>query len=90
MKIALSQAWWHVPLLQALQKQKQIDLSEFKASLVYIRQTEQHSKTVSQNIKKKKCKIGPRYTLIKLQKAKDRKRQQRKEGKWWQSSICVN
>lgn len=79
MKIVLSQAWWHAPLLQALQKQKQIDLSEFKASLVYIRQTGKHSKTVSQNIKKK-CKIGPRYTLIKLQKAKDRKRQPEKRG----------
>ena len=27
--------WWHTPLILALGRQRQVDLSEFKASLVY-------------------------------------------------------
>jgi hypothetical protein len=29
-------AWWHMPLVPALKRQRQVDLSEFRASLVYI------------------------------------------------------
>ena len=29
------QAWWHTPLIPALSRQRQEDLGEFKASLVY-------------------------------------------------------
>lgn len=30
-----SQVWWNIPLIAALQRQKQADLFEFEASLVY-------------------------------------------------------
>jgi hypothetical protein len=30
-----SQPWWHVPLIPALRRQRQEDLCEFEASLVY-------------------------------------------------------
>ena len=34
--IRVSWAWWCMPLILALERQRQVDLSEFKASLVYI------------------------------------------------------
>jgi hypothetical protein len=33
--IALGQACWHKPLITALRRQRQVDLCEFQASLVY-------------------------------------------------------
>jgi hypothetical protein len=32
----LDQVWWLTPLILALGKQRQVDLCEFKANLVYI------------------------------------------------------
>ena len=34
-KISLAGHWWHMPLIPALGRQRQVDLCEFKASLVY-------------------------------------------------------
>jgi hypothetical protein len=31
----LSWAWWHLPLIPALRRQRQVNLSKFKASQVY-------------------------------------------------------
>jgi hypothetical protein len=28
--------WWHIPLIPVLRKPRQVDLSEFETSLVYI------------------------------------------------------
>ena len=30
------QAWWHMPLILVLRRQKQTDFCEFKTSLVYV------------------------------------------------------
>ena len=37
--------WWHTPLIPALGRQRQVDLSEFEASLL-----QSHRKIVSQKI----------------------------------------
>ena len=36
-KISKVRQWWHTPLIPSLSRQRQVDLYEFKASLVYRR-----------------------------------------------------
>lgn len=51
-----SQAWWHTPVMPALQRQRQVDLCDFKANLVYRvnqgSQGEVHKETLSPKTKK--------------------------------------
>jgi hypothetical protein len=52
--------WWHMPLIPALGRQRQVDLSVFYASLIYTvsfpGQPGWHSKILSKKKKKKKKK----------------------------------
>jgi hypothetical protein len=34
LKDAASQVWWHMPLIQALRRQRQVDLCAFEVSLI--------------------------------------------------------
>ncbi len=46
-----SRQWWRTPLILALRRQRQVDLSEFEASLVY----RVSSRTESQGCTEKLC-----------------------------------
>jgi hypothetical protein len=58
--------WWHTPLVPALWRQKQMDLCEFKASLVYrasSRHPRPHSEILSQKTNKQTNKKSVKYDI---------------------------
>jgi hypothetical protein len=66
--------WWCTPLIQALERQWQVDLCEGKASLVYMRdfQVSQgySEKPFLRKNKKQKIKTKPNQTKTKTNKTK--------------------
>ena len=57
----LTAQWWHALLIPALRMQRQMDLCEFEASLVYkVSSRSQNCNTEKPYLKKKKFKTGNR------------------------------